>query len=436
MPDALSDPVSRTLSDRASDTVTGKAANAWRRLIDWLRRLVRPRPVPEPYGPPLPEGWAPPQPPAVIRPRAERYPAMRLRQDILNQLDKYQVYVKRLKRYDRETYETYRRLGAYVVDRSQRVDSYLGNKESRRGGLSGSFLRMLPGFGGVAYTIGADEHHAHDKDDYDPYIACRFSFFTKVTRVAPGVQLLNSGTTYRLRFYWDDKIAMSELIEGRDRGFSQDMLVNIDDDGTVRPLRVLKNHPQQIRHKQGVLRGSTTTIHHQRWALPNFGDEKNPWCRKYKVSREDFLIELFVLTANSWITGAQQSMIRVTATKDNIVMPFVVDALKTPQFFADRDKVITQSGRAAPIFHVVRTHERRGRAIKMHFAGLRDFQWNGYQVKITVPGKDHLVHDEFPGGVREDASDDEKRDPETASPEAIADMLADYIGAPARDAAE
>lgn len=410
---------------------------AWLRLLAWLRggRAAPPaseKSHPEAFGPPLPANWAPPPPPA--KPKVERYEALRLRRDILNQLDKYQVYVKRLKRYDREMYETYRRLGAYVVDREQMIDTYAGNRN--RGGLNGSFLRTLPGFGAVALGVGADEHHAHEKDYNDPYIACRFSFFTKVSRVAPGVQLLNSGTVYRLRHYWDDKIAVPEILPGRDRGFSQDILVNVAEDGTVRPLRLLRSVPQTIRHKQGVLKGSMTTVHHHRWALPDLGDENNLWCRKYKVSREDFLVELFVMTANWWITGAQQSMIRVTATKNNVVMPFVVDALKTPQFFADREKVITPSGRTAPIFHIVRTHERRGRAIKMHFAGLRQFQWNGYQVKITVPGKDHLVHDEFPGGVIEDASDAEIKDPESASPEAIADMLADYIGAPAKDAAE
>ena len=375
-----------------------------------------------------PEPQSPPPPP---KPKAERYRATYLRRDILNQLDKYQVYVKRLKKYDRETYETYRRLGAYVVDRDGLYDcpwephqeGIEGMRRRPEVGVNGSFLKTLPGFGAIAMAVGVEEHHA--SDDHGGFLAARFVFFQKLDRVAYDVQSLNSGTTYRVRFYWDDKLAMPEIINGRDRGWSHDMLVNLAPDGTVRPLRVLQKRPQQIRHKRGRYKNTTTTIQHRRWTLPDFGHDR------WKQTPDERLADLFVFVANFWIAGSQSSMIRVTATKDRVVMPFVVDVLRTPQFFADREKVLTESGRTAPIFHLVRTHERKGRPVKLHFSGLRQFEWNGYQIRITVPGKDHFAHDEMPLGAEEAASDEEMRDPHRISIEAMAEFIADHIDAPA-----
>lgn len=72
--------------------------NAWLRFLAWLRggRVAPPaseKSDPEAYGPELPPDWTPP---AVKKPRAEPYKALSLRRDILEQLDKYQVYVKRI----------------------------------------------------------------------------------------------------------------------------------------------------------------------------------------------------------------------------------------------------------------------------------------------------------------------------------------------------
>ena len=35
-------------------------------------------------------------------------------------------------------------------------------------------------------------------------------------------------------------------------------------------------------------------------------------------------------------------------------------------------------------------HRRGNKFVRMHFRGLRDFVWNGYQISVSVPGKDYF----------------------------------------------
>jgi hypothetical protein len=96
------------------------------------------------------------------------------------------------------------------------------------------------------------------------------------------------------------------------------------------------------------------------------------------------------------------SMVRVEASKGAEIAVFGVDITRTPYFFKDRDKV---EGRR--IFHIVRTHQRvradgTVRPIKTHFRGLRYFRWNGYDIKITVPGWHHKDITSFAAGLLDD----------------------------------
>ena len=208
-------------------------------------------------------------------------------------------------------------------------------------------------------------------------------------------------------------------------GVGADYAVHVAPDGRLTALRMLQSTPQTIRHKHGAWRGYTSTVVHRRWALPDIDcaeDKKAAW-----------VITLFCLTMNFWAQAAQQSMIRVTATKGALVMPFVVDILQTPGFFADREPVIID-GKKRRIFHIVRTHVRMTKRgplhIKAHFAGLRRFNWNGYDIAITVPGREHKDLTEMDIGCLEDGTDDEMAGGGYIEQVELGEIVADAIGAP------
>jgi hypothetical protein len=370
-------------------------AAIWARVVAWFRKR---KPIT-------------PAAPLKVEPPAERYKAVKLRQSILEKLDKYQVYIRRLKKYDPTSYRQYRRLGAYIISSDLEIADAKLNK---------AFMQLQPGFGAFALNVNGDEDSSINNPD--KLITTRFAYFTKLERPGADVQPVNRGVVYRARFYIDDRVAIPEMFKGRDRGTHMDILLNLTKDGEIHALRVLNDQAQVIKHK----RGGSTTIHHKKWGYHKY---------VYKKGRDpaEHCISLFTCLANFWLIASQHSMIRVTATKDRIVMPFSVDVLHTPQFFADRERIPTENGRRQrPIFHIVRSHDRIGTrsGVKMHFAGLREFQWNGYQVRITVPGKDHFDLTEVPLGAFEDVTDEERASGKFISTPAVANKIADLIGAP------
>jgi hypothetical protein len=83
-------------------------------------------------------------------------------------------------------------------------------------------------------------------------------------------------------------------------------------------------------------------------------------------------------------------MVRIAASKGNMTAVFTVSIKRMAYFFQDRDVVINERGHSKPVFHIVRAHVRKdGSTVPFHFRGLREFEWAGYKIKITVPFRDH-----------------------------------------------
>ena len=388
------------------------------RLWRWVRRklgLASSAPTIPPAHQAGPECAQAPEPPLEHRPPARpRRQHARFRRDILGKLDAYQTYARRMRRSDPDAFAQYARLGAYVIPRIMEIA--VGRLEPR-------VLETLPGFGAIAIGVASDvdPHQPVLGPDGLAKVPVRFMYFERLRRVGPAIQRMNQGTCYRLTAYCDD--ADDPRLRAWGTGGTFTYAVQVMPDGQVIPLRVLKRQRQIIHHRHGRARG-TTTISHQRWGLPDTGSD-NP---------AEIIQQAFIIGANFWSQAAEQSMIRVTATRDGLTMPFVVDALATKHVFADRDVVRDAAGNPRRIFHVVRTHRRvTGQVVRLHFRGLRKFDWNGYQVSITVPGRDQLSLADWsvPGDVFDD---DEVREGYVTMPKA-ADMIADWIGAPPGPAA-
>jgi len=87
---------------------------------------------------------------------------------------------------------------------------------------------------------------------------------------------------------------------------------------------------------------------------------------------------------------------RIAVSKGDLTAVFGIEPQRVPYFFKDRDVVLNQHGHKQRIFHPVRPHVKAdGTAVPMRFRGLKDFEWAGYHVSITVPGRDHFFLQEF-----------------------------------------
>jgi hypothetical protein len=354
----------------------------------------------------------------AVVPAVSRAQVRDFRTEILDKLELYQTYIQRLRKWDPPAYKEYRRLGAFIPSDAARASPRA---------LEPGLLRNLPAFGAIALDIG---HPGEPHPDPDGYVPCRFAYFVKLERPGLDVERVALGTTYRCRSYYDDHRDVKLIKIGREKGAGFDTLVNVLPDGTVRALRTLKSDRQVIRHKHGANRGTTTIVHHQRWGLPAWEEHHNRDGAAQRITAN------FISVLNHWAICARQSMIRITATKGDVVMPFVVDPFAMPEFFRDRDPIITPSGSRRRMFHIVRPHMRqtaRGpRAIKLHFAGQRTFSWNGYDIGISVPGKHHGDHSWIDFGAHEDVPAEEEAAGDFLSSVATLDFIADTIGAPAK----
>jgi hypothetical protein len=80
-------------------------------------------------------------------------------------------------------------------------------------------------------------------------------------------------------------------------------------------------------------------------------------------------------------------------------------------FFQDRDITLTSNGVKQRIFHFVAPHVRKnGTTVKAHFRGIREFDWAGYRVLVTIPGLHHIPLNEFNvGATSEDCVDKDRK---------------------------
>lgn len=376
--------------------------------------FIRPADYPDPiYIPPV----VIKEPDAAPAPKAKairQTSVSELKRDVLDNLKAYQIYINRLRKADPEAYGMYRRTGAFILPPDMTSNSVE---------LEPGVLAKLPSFGAIC--LGCERDSDPVGSDGLPMIPIRFATMMKLTKPGAYVERRNDGVIYRCALFWDD--VKDKNIRDATTGVFREYMVHVGPCGTVTPLRVKKAETQVIRHRRtdaDVLfrkGGNQSVVTHQRWGLPDIGELKSD------ETMADRIRVTFCLMMNFWAQAATQSMIRVTAEKGSVIMPFVVDVLDTPAFFADRNTVIDIAGHKKRIFHVVRPHIRaNGQSVKMHFRGLRSFLWNGYSISITVPGKWKADITELTAGAHED-EDVANLAPGFIPIEELADRVADMI---------
>jgi hypothetical protein len=319
---------------------------------------------------------------AVTSAEAEQgcaYGEFHFRGAILDELDEYFVLLNRLKKADRQSFDYYKEVGMHLLPKDKEIFSL-----SR---LSVWFRRQQPTFGAVAFT-----GETPTKERVYP----RFLYFRKYKpgKAPSAVQPVGAGAIYVVTVYWDDP---------KDPHFLRtptEFAVCIQPDGEVRVLKCFLVEKKKIRAKRGHDRGRTFSVPDRRWGIHPFF---KGWAEEHSTPVERFLEAIFYMAA-SGVEAANAAVLRVEARKNGLSAVFAGDVKRSSYFFRDRETTVTQGGTRRRIFHIVRPHERvlpsgKQTVVKMHFRGERDFMWNGYDVRIRVPGRDHTPTVEFDDGM-------------------------------------
>jgi hypothetical protein len=286
------------------------------------------------------------------------------------------------------------------------------------------FNKLRPGFGCFAYGIDpitereemrevppelndkcVDNKHSKSKTKiWSP----KFMYFVKYKEPPPEVQPMRKGggDFYKMTIWWDRPQDPDPRIQKRKGGAPTDFFVYINADGSeIRVLRVLEtayHYAPRKRKHNGRKPNGVTVIPERGWHIP---DEYESWARSHGIDVQTHLSHMFCDAARKIENQELSSMIRVAASKEDMTASFGVDIRRTAYFFKDRDIALTDTGTRRKVFHLVRPHVRGdGTVVKMHFRGEREFTWAGYDVKITVPGRDHLLLQEFTVPVEDPAN--------------------------------
>lgn len=337
---------------------------------------------------------------------------MRLKRSVLDQLDDNTKIVSRMKAYFPSEYGLYSSIGAVIVPHEE---AFIPMRGSITNPVSPWFNKIRPSFGAVVTGIPGDE--TKGKDDL---LMPRLTHFMKIDhpmklrkRMFDGggrnaIQLTApTSDLYLITAYYDERDWARvfprksredwKLCKFYERAFAVELPIEITKDGDARPLRIWRDKVLKFRHD---------SICVKRWDYPY---TKECLDKSWKELGPEAYIMWQVGVALCCYEEAQASMIQVRATKKGVCTLVNVNVEDTPAFFDDREDVVGEDGVKKRIFHIVRAHERVGsRGVRVHFRGLRKFLWNGYEVEISVPGRDHIDIKEFNvTAINEDAVDDQ-----------------------------
>jgi len=307
-----------------------------------------------------------------VPPTGKNMGCMEYMGDLLDHMGDYMGSIKKLRKYDPESYALYRNIGGQVTN---------GSALFSVGAIEKYWLEKRPAFGMI---------HLHTERGEIEIIPASLIYYQKIR--LPHFVEKTSDEVYMLNVLFLTVKALRrkypKIIEG---GLCK-CHIGVDKFGSVTLLRQVIEYSHLIRHR-GRNKGFTTRFWRKKFDYPPFTEmwayEVSTLGKKF-VTPAEVVRNAFVLAANSIVTA--NAGLQVIAAKDGNNCIFNIDMLRTPYFFRDRNKVVNENGATKKIFHIVRTHERKTRKygklfIKTHFRGLRKFLWNGFNITVKHPKK-------------------------------------------------
>lgn len=303
------------------------------------------------------------------------------RETILEQLDRYQKVMRRLKSRDRDAYRMAVETGARIIPRST-LSSWQATE------VSPWFADKLPSFGAICTGANSSFDGVRERKGSDE-LSIHYACFSKYERKrAPAAfQVPLGGVPYLLRV-WFDNLADNAATN---KDVYAEVPVAVMPGGEVRALRVRSVSYVSVRARQGKYRGQTFTIPQRRL---DFTETCHRWAAYHHEATDRYVAQIFCGIAQLHEL-AHSAMTKVRCTRNGVTAAFGVQIERTPYFFRDREATTLVNGKRKKIFHIARSHTRtlnNGRivGVRTHFRGEREFDWNGYRVQISVPGWHHL----------------------------------------------
>lgn len=317
--------------------------------------------------------------------------------DLLDRLDGAFRDFRAIRKADKDAYDLFSRVGVGVFSKDA---VWMGDGDGI--GVDNRFFdNGMPSFG-CAYMGGT-------KTDEDTILAT-FLYIVKEKRPVgvanlpiPNVQATN-GTVYRVGAVYKPPADESNLPP-----VSVSAHVAVYPDGSVKALKTAK--PIYNAAVQRVRMAWT----YPEWLGDVFEGEK---------SIDDKARSLLGIVATASVFPSSGLTVRVTHRKERLT--FGIDMLRTPYFFRDRDRQVTENGATKKILHYVRGHMRtmaggEKKFIAPHWRGLRRFTWNGYEVSIGMAGRHHADLNDFQAPAYD------ARDPEILGKGAPIDEVAEKL---------
>jgi len=129
--------------------------------------------------------------------------------------------------------------------------------------------------------------------------------------------------------------------------------------------------------------GQNAQIKSVKFTIPAMFEDHDFKPEERKIITKNMFRQMF----EWWIGRDERWNVVVKHNGDRLT--FGVPNDETKYYFKDRDRMVTENGHSRKIIHYVKEHERiygdKTRVIKEHIRGLREFNWNGYQIQVVSP---------------------------------------------------
>ena len=324
----------------------------------------------------------------VLFEESEFYGTFNFRDTILKQLDRYWVYIERMEKHDPDAYGFYKQLGAtllpYIATGTNMKHDYMKKykdeeleKYKSEIKLTPWFIKHWPTFGCICIGTNPLDEERERTDLKGNLWTPKFAYFVRLGKVPWYIQPVHGGKLYLLTMWWDRP---DHPKSHHKWGTPNTFPIWISDDGQT--LRALKTREMG--------NGSMRPEHD--WRIPHAYKE---WAKQYGLTPQLHLTHIFCHAARD-VEQSYYATCRVEISKGDLTAVFGIEPQRIPYFFQDRDVTLNRYGHKERVFHVVRAHMKKdGTPVPIQYRGLKEFEWAGYHVSITIPGKDHFLLQEF-----------------------------------------
>jgi hypothetical protein len=237
-----------------------------------------------------------------------------------------------------------------------------------------------------------------NKDEEEPikildekYVSPKIMFAIKQKKLPHWVQY-NTGTPYLfgMAFDWTGGL------------FWMYMYLTVSKTGAINMCDELKNNITPIVTKTGKQKHTVYAIN-KKWQPASFLEENLRTVEESKIAAKN----IFRAMHTWWVK--RDDRWNVIVKKNGERVTFGVENKDTPYYFKDREKVITENGKAKKIVHYVKEHERKTKVgvttVKEHIRGLTDFKWQSCFCSVVSPKLVQKTSASFVTAGDEDASD-------------------------------